>query len=386
MTKIQTAVYYFPNYHIDPRNEAIHGKGWTEWELMKLARPRFPGHDQPKIPLWGYEDEANPAVMAKKIDAAVDHGVDAFIFDWYWYEGPYLERCLMEGFLGAPNHDKLKFALMWANHDWKNFHPGNRDTKHYPIDFPWSTRRGTVGFVWDYIIENFLTQPNYWRVDGLPYFSIYAVNRFIGQMGGVEATADVLAELREKAVKAGLPGVHVNGIWFDVLDTHPACSECPQTDWAKKLGISSYTSYNNCCISKEWFHTFPRVDYDLAADDYIEIARKAMATLPASYFPVVTVGWDSSPRCVQSEVYDPKPGYPWMPVMEPTPERFARSVAGTVKLLKEHPDTEPVFFINAWNEWTEGSYLEPDQKNGMAFLEALKKELNQPHLKKGSEP
>ena len=69
MKKIQTAVYYFPNYHADPRNEAVHGKGWTEWELMKQAHPRFEGHDQPKIPLWGYEDEADPAVMARKIDS-----------------------------------------------------------------------------------------------------------------------------------------------------------------------------------------------------------------------------------------------------------------------------------------------------------------------------
>lgn len=65
--------------------------------------------------VWGYEDEKDPAVMAKKIRAAATHGVDAFIFDWYWYEGgPFLNRCLDEGFLGAPNTDSLKFALMWG--------------------------------------------------------------------------------------------------------------------------------------------------------------------------------------------------------------------------------------------------------------------------------
>ncbi|MBR2440340.1 MAG: glycoside hydrolase family 99-like domain-containing protein [Lentisphaeria bacterium] len=376
MKKIQTAVYYFPNYHVDPRNEAIHGTGWTEWELMKLARPRFEGHDQPKVPAWGYEDEADPQVMAKKIDVAVEHGVDAFVFDWYWYEGPYLERCLKEGFLGAPNNDKMKFALMWANHDWKNFHPGGRDTKNYPINFPWSVRRETVGFVWDYIIENFMTKPNYWRVGGLPYFSIYAVNRFIGQMGGVEATAEVLADFRAKAVKAGLPGIHIGGIWFDVLDSHPVYSECPQADWANKLGFSSYTSYNNCCTTDEWFRDFPNIDYDKAAEEYYQIARKAMTTLPAPYHPVVTAGWDSTPRCIQSEVYDKKPGYPYLDVMQPTPEKFGNAVAETVKILKQYAADDPIFFINAWNEWTEGSYLEPDTRFGMAVLEALKKELS----------
>jgi hypothetical protein len=73
------AVYYFPNYHADARNAQLHGTGWTEWELVKRAEPRFSNHDQPKVPVWGYEDEADPQVMARNIDAAADHGVDSFI-------------------------------------------------------------------------------------------------------------------------------------------------------------------------------------------------------------------------------------------------------------------------------------------------------------------
>ena len=80
------ASYYFPNYHVDARNAERFGDGWVEWELVKNAKPRFPGHQQPNVPAWGYTDEANPAHMAQKIDAAADHGVDAFIFDWYYYD------------------------------------------------------------------------------------------------------------------------------------------------------------------------------------------------------------------------------------------------------------------------------------------------------------
>lgn len=61
MSNYQVAVYYFPNYHADRRNEEWHGKGWTEWELVKAAKPRFDGHQQPKVPLWGYEDEIGRA-------------------------------------------------------------------------------------------------------------------------------------------------------------------------------------------------------------------------------------------------------------------------------------------------------------------------------------
>src|SRR5690349_6000553 len=96
MSTYQAAAYYFPNYHLgDPRNEKWHGTGWTEWELVRRAEPRFAGHRQPRVPAWGYQDESQPAVMARKIEAAADAGLTAFIFDWYWYEdGPYLERGL----------------------------------------------------------------------------------------------------------------------------------------------------------------------------------------------------------------------------------------------------------------------------------------------------
>ena len=65
--KITVAAYYFPNYHTDdPRNIINKGPGWSEWELVKAARPRFPGHHQPNVPAWGYTDEKDPEVMAKK--------------------------------------------------------------------------------------------------------------------------------------------------------------------------------------------------------------------------------------------------------------------------------------------------------------------------------
>ena len=370
---MQTAVYYFPNFHVDPRNEAVHGKGWTEWELMKHAGPRFPGHMQPKIPAWGYEDEADPAVMAKKIDAAADHGLDAFIFDWYWYEGSFLERALNEGFLGAPNRSRMKFALMWANHDWKNFHPGNRDTANYKITFPWTTRKDTIPYVWDYLIEHYLTQPNYWKINGKPYFSIYAISRFIAQMGGVEDAAEVLANFRARAKAAGLSGLHLNAVGLDMLDRSPQSTA--RHDQVIKAGFDSCTSYNCVCLSEKWMQEFPRVDFQEMTDDYIEVAKKTMQALPFPFYPVITTGWDPSPRTIQSEVYDPTPCYPWMAVMESTPEKLAEATRKTAELLMTRPVDERIMFFNAWNEWTEGSYLEPDNFYGMKMLEAIRNTL-----------
>ena len=126
------ASYYFGNYHPnDPRNAKAKGKNWSEWELVKAAKPRFPGHQQPNVPLWSYTDESDPQVMAQKIAAAADHGINGFIFDWYYYDdGPFLERPIDEGFLKATNNARIKFAFMWANHDWVDIHPYKRGTPH----------------------------------------------------------------------------------------------------------------------------------------------------------------------------------------------------------------------------------------------------------------
>ena len=126
------AAYHFPQWHRDPRNDAWHGPGWTEWELVRANRARFPGH-QPLMPAWGCHDEADPQQMAREIDLAADHGVDAFIFDTYWYEdGPFLDRALREGFLRAANRGRMRFACMWANHAWRNWHPCSATQHPWP--------------------------------------------------------------------------------------------------------------------------------------------------------------------------------------------------------------------------------------------------------------
>ncbi|MBQ4329541.1 MAG: glycoside hydrolase family 99-like domain-containing protein [Lentisphaeria bacterium] len=358
------AAYYFPNYHADAKNEEVHGRNWTEWELMKCARSRFEGHQQPKVPVWGYEDEADPAVMAKKIDTAKAYGIDAFIFDWYWYDGPYLQRALDEGFLPAVQSKDFKFALMWANHDWYDRHPCSRDVFHPKMLYRWNNTKENVAGIWDMIVEKYFRHPNYWRLDGKIYFSIYATNRFITQMGGVEACAEVLDMLRKKVKDAGLGELHINSVWYDNLDNAPS-SPCTTAEWTTKAGFDSYTSYN-CIFPHPLWEKDLKVAYKDSNKAYLELAHKAFTTLPAPYLPVVTAGWDTSPRTIQSDVWEVL-GYPYLPVMEPDAEGFG-------ELLRDLSKYDPkTIFINAWNEWTEGSYLEPDGVTGFALLDEVKK-------------
>ncbi|MEA2069577.1 MAG: glycoside hydrolase family 99-like domain-containing protein [Verrucomicrobiota bacterium] len=371
---IETAVYYFPNYHADARNEKLHGEGWAEWDLVKRAEPRFPLHDQPKVPVWGYEDEADPQVMARKIDAAADHGIDTFIFDWYWYnDGPYLQRALDEGFLNAPNNDRLKFSLMWANHDWIDIHPGKIcDGNPYDsatILYPGAVTPSAFEALIEQCVGNYFKHPSYWLMDGCPYFSVYELTKLMAGFGSVQKTRECLDRFRAAVKAAGFPDLHLNAIvWNNPILPGEQTPADPYR-LIQDLGFDSVTSY-------VWVHhatlpDFPFNDFQKIEADYFQYWEKAQAECPVPYYPNLTMGWDPSPRTVQSDRYLPR-GYPFTPLIDTTPELFRQS-AERIKARMEELNLPNAFVtINAWNEWTEGSYLEPDAKNGMAYLEAIR--------------
>jgi hypothetical protein len=372
---VKTAVYYFPNYHADIRNENLHGPGWTEWDLMLRAEPRFPGHDQPKIPAWGYEDEADPQVMTRKIDAAADHGIDTFIFDWYWYnDGPYLQRALEEGFLNAPNNNRLKFSLMWANHDWIDIHPakvslGNAEASAKLL-YPGVVVPAAFDRLVQHCVETYFKHPSYWLMDGCPYFSVYELTKLLASFGGVQQTREYLDRFRAAVKASGFPDLHLNAIvWNNPILPGEQTAVDPY-QLIQELGFDSVTSY-------VWVHhaqlsEFPVTPFQTMEDQYFQYWEKAQAECPVPYYPNLSMGWDPSPRTVQSDRYLPR-GYPFTPVVGGnTPEAFKQSAA-RLKARMERLNLPNAFVtINAWNEWTEGSYLEPDTKNGMGYLEAIR--------------
>ena len=122
LRRYDVAAYVWPSYTGDePRTRMFWPEGNGEWETVRKATAKYPGHTWPRRPLWGYCNEADPCVMEMQIAAAADHGVNVFIYDWYWYDGrPFLEQCLNNGYLKARNNSRVKFYLMWANHDANN--------------------------------------------------------------------------------------------------------------------------------------------------------------------------------------------------------------------------------------------------------------------------
>jgi hypothetical protein len=371
----QIAVYYFPNYHHDSRNASVHGPGWTEWELVKQARPRFPGHRQPRIPLWGYEDESDPTVMAKKIDAAADHGVDAFIFDWYWYDdGPFLNHGLEKGFLGAANNDRLKFAIMWANHPWIDIHPARyRECKDssFTTLYPGVITRLTFETAMKHVITDYMKHPSYWRIEGKPYLSFYDLPGLVRSLEGFEGVKDALAWLRAEAKAVGLSGLNLNQVFWNqgILPGEEALRNPNET--LDGLGFDSITSY-------VWIHhvpllEFPEVPFEHVFTEYLKFWDATQRDVRLPYYPNASMGWDSSPRTLPSDAYE-NVGYPFTPSLAGnTPRCFQEALREIKARLDARWGDEPkVLTVNSWNEWTEGSYLEPDTVYGMGYLEAIR--------------
>ncbi len=368
--KIFVAAYYFPNYHTDDsRNIVNKGAGWSEWELVKAAQPRFAGHHQPNVPAWGYTDEKDPKVMAQKIDAAADNGINAFIFDWYTYEdGPFLNRCIDEGFLKANNCERIKFGLMWANHDWVDIHPYTRGAEQKLL-YPGKVSPKRFDEICDFVIKEYFTKPNYWKIDDKAYFSVYDVQKFVEGFGSMEATKAAMDRMREKAIAAGLKGVHWNLVaWGNpILPVEKAPANT--LELIRMLGFDSATSY-------VWIHHVglpeTQTDYNFVRDAYFAHWDKAKTEYGVPYFPNVTMGWDPTPRCDLKSEWAPV-GYPFMNTIgNNTPANFKTALQMTKDKLMADANGPRILNINCWNEWTEGSYLEPDTINGMAYLQAIK--------------
>ena len=353
--------FYWPAYHDEPRWRRFFPQGEGEWATVRKARPRFEGHYQPRVPAWGYEDESNPRVMERKIDAAAQHGVNTFIFDWYWYDGgPFLEECLNEGFLGARNHAEVRFYLMWANHDATTLWDLEQSHRHEVV-WPGLVDRADFENVVERVIDRYLTHPSYYRIDGKPVFAVYELSTLINGLGGPERTREALDYFRRRAREVGLPGVHLQAIlWGRIpagLSMVPGDRSETQDNTIAHLGFDSLTNY-------QWCH------YVRPRGDYRDWAEKAVAAwegwadeFSVPFFPHVSIGWDTNPRFRE---------FREDLITGSTPEAFEEYLLRAMDYVERHGLSPRLITINAWNEWSESSYLEPDEAFGMRYLEAVR--------------
>jgi len=365
-TRPTVLAVYYPHWHRYDHGQAWKGEGWTEWEGLKAARPRFAGHAQPLRPTWGYFDESDPAWAAREIDLAADHGIDVFLYDWYWYSGlRNMQEALEQGFLQAPNRKRLAFALMWANHNRiDQFCPEYNKPRN--VWLPSRHSPADLERVIDYCAEHYFSQPNYWRVEGRLYLSIFQAARMVDALGGPVACRRCFATLDQRLSRAGLPP-----IWWSGM-----VGKVEEVKLLAEAGFCGVGDYVVATAGKA---------RDDGTEDYTAVIGAhthrwgQMESGPLPYLPVVTMGWDTSPRCRPDAPWPVPPterAYPYVPVVVGnSPERFRELLGSAAKQLSSIPRQPNALLLYAWNEWTEGGYLLPEERTGTAYLEAVREVL-----------
>jgi len=353
------AAYIWPSCHDDPlARQKLWSEGTGEWEVIRKGDPRFEGHYQPRLPLWGYEPDNDPKVVAKWINAAVDHGVNVFVYDWYWYEGgPFLESALNEGFLKAENNEKMQFYIMWANHDVKynywNVHRYKDNT-----DILWNAKVDWDNYriIVNRIISQYFRKPNYFKINGEPVFSIFSVDKLVESFNGsTEEARKALDYFRDEVKKAGFPGLHIQ--WNQGGGS--VMSEASARNFLSRvsdMGFNSVAMYNMGGLDE---------DYLTYGANSVKIREKMDSLLDIPVFPCVSIGWDDTPRFPAKGIHD-------VVHYHNTPQSFASLLSIAKKYAGSHPEQPRLITINAWNEWVEGSYLLPDMLNGFGYLEAVR--------------
>lgn len=362
------AAFVWPSYHPDQRAKVFWPQGIGEWQTVMTNEPKFPGHDQPRRPLWGYVNEADRYVMEMQIAAAADHGVNVFIYDWYWYDGmPYLEACLNDGYLKARNNDRVKFYLMWANHDvnlaWDKRNADDAFTgRNDATIWRGSLDRAEFEKICTRWIEKYFRQPSYYKIDGKPVLMIYDLPNFVKGMGSVAAAKDALARFRQQTVNAGFAGLELQVALRPEsgrpLVDIPGQSVGTQTQVIQELGVDSLSHYQFAHFA-DMNRNYEEIVRDAAAEWDRDDTRYG-----AKYYPHVSIGWDASPRARQ---------FVGGVVKNNPPEQFEKALLKARAFIDAHPDRAPLITVNSWNEWTETSYLEPDDKYGYGYLEAVKR-------------
>jgi lipopolysaccharide biosynthesis protein len=344
------AAFYLPQFHQIPENDKWWGDGFTEWTNVRRSQPFFEHHRQPQLPgKLGYYDLLDPSIHFQQQDLAAKYGVGAFCYYIYWFGG----RRLLEKPLEIVLREKelpLDYFFCWANENWTKTWDG-LDSEQLVTQ---THDRDRDARIIDDLAPH-LADPRYLRVDGKPMLLIYRSSILDDSM----RTTD---NIRERASQLGLGELHLGMVQsFASWDPRP-------------MGFDSAVEFPP--------HNQDSRLFRLEEDD---MERPAMA-----YQEEWKGDMYSYPRVIEWAMSKNLPDFPWfrgvIPAWDNTPRRMERSsvfVGDSPELFQTWLEralhytylfNEPnhwLVFVNSWNEWGEGAYLEPDFELGLARLSAL---------------
>ena len=344
---VRPIAFYLPQFHAIPENDAWWGEGFTEWTNTRKARPLFDGHRQPRTPTahLGYYDLSDTETLQKQVAMAKAAGLYGFCFHFYWFAGKtLLEKPLLKILKDATID--LPFCLSWANENWTRQWDGQDDEvliaqEHSEAD--------TLAF-FDHV-QKYFEDDRYIRIDGRPVLIIYRPK----SIALIETLQRVL---RDRAREKGWPDLYlIFGQTFGETDPR---------DVGFDAAVEFPPQFTQGTVSP--VETIPGsagniFDYEALALSFCE-----QPSPPYKKFRGVTLGWDNTAR--RSDRGNVFHGF--------SLSAYARWLSHACKAVADDPHLTPnekFVFINAWNEWGEGTYLEPDTRYGLGYLEATKRAL-----------
>jgi hypothetical protein len=373
-SKVRVVAQYFPQLHAIPENDEWWGKGFTDWDNVKRGAPQYPGHYQPRVPRNGnYYDQSTVETVRWQAELARTHGVDAFCHYHYWFDGKPLLNAPTDRLLENKDID-IQFLLTWANETWSRRWDGMDHhiliaQTHPPTTESW-------GRHFDHLIKYWLDERAL-RVDGKPVFQIYRALK----IPQIDQMFDYWQSRAQK--EYGLPGLFfVNVVQYDFppweilrhFDAAMLFQPFAATRSGSLEGRGVETGEWWLPMAESAAKILPRKRRELAERalarptlyDYDKVWEQILAYDPGKHLPIFEgafVDWDNSARYRnRATVY-----------RGATPEKFGSYMARLIEKVSKRPENQRFIFINAWNEWSESAYLEPDERYGMAYLEALKR-------------
>ena len=340
--KVRLIAYYLPQFHPIPENDLWWGKGFTEWTNVTKAIPRFVGHYQPRLPgELGFYDLRSPDVLRRQASLAKRYGLYGFCIHYYWFGGKKLLETPLNLLLENRDID-LKFCACWANENWTRRWDGDEheiliSQAHSPED--------DIAFARS--LEPMFQDPRYIRIGGRPLLVVYRAHLLPDPL----ATA---RRWRHHFASAGLGNPYlVMAQTFGDEDPRPFGFDAAVEFPPHKLGADAPRI--NAAVE-----TLDQ-NYEGSVYEYDHLVKRAIDAAPTQYnlFPCVCPSWDNEAR-------KPRKGSTFA---FSTPAKYGAWLTNACeRALREFKPTERLVFINAWNEWAEGAYLEPDRHFGFAYL------------------
>lgn len=337
--------FYLPQFHAIAENDEWWGKGFTEWRNLPRGVPRFAGHYQPRIPRdLGFYELTDVEPLREHARLAQQMGITGFCFYYYNFNGHRLLEKPLDAFVDDPEIT-MPFSILWANENWTRRWDGMESDVLMAQDYRTEDQDALVAD-----LARYLTHPRYHRVDGRPILYLYRADV-------IPNCATVIKEMRAKfRAKYDIDPIFVMSQAFGHTDPKGMGFDAALEFPPHKLG-STLSLINN---------QVEMLDSDFSGQvyDYREAIEKSLADIPTDFQLIKTAvpNWDNDAR---------KQGK-GLCFHNSTPQLFQEWITGLTNIALARPFFgEPLIFVNAWNEWCEGAYLEPDCHYGFAYLNAL---------------